>query len=129
MGPQDTIKKILKRRCLKCLHVVHLDLICMSYNQKKGWESNWEFDSQPQILGKQGSNEVQLGCAIHCWKEIFESYKMLPSHFQKKLDFKKIWVAKVLGQQESQFWDSHSGVLGKSDIWMQSPWREAQSIL
>jgi len=39
MDPQDTIKKILKRKCLKCPHIVHLDLICMSYDQKKRWES------------------------------------------------------------------------------------------
>jgi hypothetical protein len=25
-------------------------MICMSYDQKKGWESNWKFDFQPQIL-------------------------------------------------------------------------------
>jgi hypothetical protein len=36
LGPHDTIKKVLKCRCLKCPHIVHLDLICMSYDQKKG---------------------------------------------------------------------------------------------
>jgi hypothetical protein len=40
-------KKVLKRRCLKWPHIVHLYLICMSYDQKKGRESNWEFDSRP----------------------------------------------------------------------------------
>jgi len=30
---------------LKFLHIVHLHLICMSYDQKKGRESTWEFDS------------------------------------------------------------------------------------
>jgi hypothetical protein len=48
-GPQDTIRKFMKRRCSKCPHIAYLDLICMGYDQKKGWESNWEFDSQPQI--------------------------------------------------------------------------------
>jgi len=51
-GPQDTIRKFLKRKCLKCPRIVHLDLICMSYDQKKGWELNWEFDSRPQIPWK-----------------------------------------------------------------------------
>jgi hypothetical protein len=32
---------------LKVPLIVHLDLIHMSYDQKKAWESNWEFDSQP----------------------------------------------------------------------------------
>jgi hypothetical protein len=40
LGPQDTIKKVLKFKCLKCPHIVHLDLICISYDQKKGQESN-----------------------------------------------------------------------------------------
>jgi hypothetical protein len=44
LGPHDTIKKVLKHRCLRCLCIIHLNLICMSYDQKKGWESNWEFD-------------------------------------------------------------------------------------
>jgi hypothetical protein len=32
-------------KCLECPCIVHLDLICMSYDKKKGWESNWELDS------------------------------------------------------------------------------------
>jgi hypothetical protein len=114
IGLRDTIKKFLKRRCLKCLHIIHLYLICMSYDQKKRHESNF----QPQIPCKKGSNEVQLERPIHFWKDVFKGYKMLLSHFQNKLDLKKIWVFKVLGQQDSQFWDSHLGILGKSDIWM-----------
>jgi hypothetical protein len=43
--PQDIIKKVLKCKCLKGLHIVHLDIIGMSCDQKKGQESNWEFDS------------------------------------------------------------------------------------
>jgi hypothetical protein len=45
LAPHETIKKVLKCRCLKCPLKVHLDLICISYDQKKGWEPNWEFDS------------------------------------------------------------------------------------
>ncbi len=40
-------------------------------------------------------------------------YKILPLNSWKKLDLRKIRLFKVLGQQESQFWDSHLGVLGK----------------
>jgi hypothetical protein len=38
--------------------MVNFDLIYMSYDQKKGHELNWEFDSQPQIPRKHGSIEV-----------------------------------------------------------------------
>jgi len=63
---------------------------CMSYDQKKGQESNREFDSQPQILLEQGSNDFQLGRVMHRWKDFFEDYKLLPLHAPKKLDLRKI---------------------------------------
>jgi hypothetical protein len=40
LGPEDIIRKVLKRKCFKCPRIVHLNLICMSYDQKKGQESN-----------------------------------------------------------------------------------------
>ncbi len=99
LGPYDTIKKVLNLQCSKCPHIGHLDLICMSYDQKKGWESNLEFDFRPQIPWKQGSNEVRLERATHHWKDIFKGYIILSLHFQKKnLYLKKIWVSKVLEQ-------------------------------
>jgi hypothetical protein len=49
LSPHDTIRKVLKCRCLKCLCIVHLDLNFMNYDQKKGQKSNWKFDSRPQI--------------------------------------------------------------------------------
>jgi len=45
IGPQDTIEKVLKCKCLKSPHIVHLDLKCMNYDEKNGQESNWECDS------------------------------------------------------------------------------------
>jgi hypothetical protein len=101
LGPHDTIKKVLKRRCLKCPYIVHLDMICISYDQKNGHESNWEFDSRPQTPWNKGSNEVRIKCVIHHWKDISKGYKILSSHFQNKLDLRKIWTSKVLRQQES----------------------------
>jgi hypothetical protein len=35
LGLQDIIKKDLKCRWLKCPHIVHLNLICMSYDPRK----------------------------------------------------------------------------------------------
>jgi len=40
-----TIEKLLKYRCLKWAHMTHLDIWNTSYGQKKGQESNWQFDS------------------------------------------------------------------------------------
>jgi hypothetical protein len=40
-------EKLLKRRCLKWACMTHLDIWNTSYGQKKGRESNWQFDSWP----------------------------------------------------------------------------------
>jgi hypothetical protein len=41
------IGKILKRRYLKWAFITHLNIWNTSYGQKKGRESNWQFDSRP----------------------------------------------------------------------------------
>jgi hypothetical protein len=40
------IGKLLKCRCLKWACMTHLDIWNKSYDQKKGNESNWQFDSR-----------------------------------------------------------------------------------
>jgi hypothetical protein len=42
-----TIGKLLKQRYLKWARMTHLDIWNTSYGQKKGRESNWQFDSRP----------------------------------------------------------------------------------
>jgi hypothetical protein len=44
------IEKLLERRCLKWARVTHLDTWNTSYGQKKGRESNCQFDSRPGSL-------------------------------------------------------------------------------
>jgi hypothetical protein len=41
------IGKLLKLKCLKWARIAHLDIWNISYDQKKSWESNWQFDSRP----------------------------------------------------------------------------------
>ncbi len=41
----DVIGKVLKRRYRKWPRIGHLDICSSSYGQKKGRESNWQFDS------------------------------------------------------------------------------------
>jgi len=55
------IGKFLERRCLKWAHIAHLDIWNTSYGQKKGRESNYQFDSRlekvknrPDLLGFRG---------------------------------------------------------------------------
>jgi hypothetical protein len=41
------IKNLLRRRCLKWAHTIHLSIYSTSYGQKKGQESRCHFDFQP----------------------------------------------------------------------------------
>ncbi len=43
----DLIGKVLKCRCPKWPCMSHLDICSPSYEQKKGQDSNWQFDSRP----------------------------------------------------------------------------------
>jgi hypothetical protein len=57
-----TIRKILKCRCLKWARIAHLDIWNTSYGQKKGQESNWQFDSRPL---KVKNRPDSLACRQH----------------------------------------------------------------
>ncbi len=50
-GVLSVIGKFLKRRYQKWSRIGHLDICSPSYGQKKGRESNWQFDSRPQKSG------------------------------------------------------------------------------
>ncbi len=51
-GVLGVIGKVLKRKYRKWPHIGHLDICSPSYGQKKGRESNWQFDSRPLTVGK-----------------------------------------------------------------------------
>jgi hypothetical protein len=63
-GVLCTIIKILKCRCLKWARITHLDIWNTSYGQKKGQESNWQFDSLPLKVGHH-LNFLRVGGVWH----------------------------------------------------------------
>jgi hypothetical protein len=68
------IEKLLKRRCLKWACIAHLNICNTSYNQKKGRESNGQFDSRPLKVRNQPDF---LTCRCHAtyrWKALNEGY-------------------------------------------------------
>jgi hypothetical protein len=67
-GVLDVIGKILKCRCLNWPRVGHLDICSPSYGQKKGRESNWQFDSRPLKVGNRPLPDVCSGSATRRWK-------------------------------------------------------------
>ncbi len=54
----------------------HLDICSPSYGQKKGQESNWQFDSRPLKVGNRPAPDVRWGSAIRHWKTFDESYNI-----------------------------------------------------
>jgi hypothetical protein len=54
----SVIEKVLKCRCPKWLPMSHLDIYSLSYGQKKGRESNCQFDSRPLKVGNRPVPDV-----------------------------------------------------------------------
>jgi len=66
--------KVSKCRCPKWPRMSHLDICSLSYGQKKGRESNWQFDSRPLKVKNQPLPDVYRRSAIEHWKALEESY-------------------------------------------------------
>jgi hypothetical protein len=91
------IKKILERRCLKCARIVHLDIWNTSYGQKKGRESNCQFNSQPQKVGNRPLPDVRFGSATWRWKALDKSYNFASDRIAIGGLLAKLWGSKVPG--------------------------------
>jgi len=70
------VGKVLKCRCRKWPRISHWDIYITSYGQKKGQESNWQFDSRPLKVGNRPDHGVCRWSATHRWKALEESYKV-----------------------------------------------------
>jgi hypothetical protein len=68
------IENLLKLRCLKWAHMTYLDIWNTCYSQKKGRESNWQFDSRPLRVENRSDFLVCKWRVTYCWKDLEESY-------------------------------------------------------
>jgi len=91
------IGKLLKRRCLKWALIVHLDIWNTSYGQKKGRESNCQFDSRPQKVGNRPDLLSCRGRATYRWKALDESYNFTSDCIAIRGLLAKLWGSKVAG--------------------------------
>jgi hypothetical protein len=66
------IAKVLKRRYRKWPRIGHLDICRPSYGQKKGRESNLQFDSRPLKVGNRPLPDLRIESAIRRWKDLDE---------------------------------------------------------
>jgi hypothetical protein len=98
-GVLYTIGKVLKCRCPKWSRMSHLDICSPSYGQKKGRESNWQFDPRPLKVGIRPEFDVCKRSATWRWKALKESYKVASDLIPIRGLSKKLWMPKVPGVQ------------------------------
>ncbi len=94
-GVLGVIGKVLKFRCLNWPRIGHLDICSPSYGQKKGRESNCQFDSRPQKVGNRPLPDVCSRIATRRWKALDESYKFGSKLVPIQVWGEKLWTPKV----------------------------------
>jgi hypothetical protein len=104
------IGKVLKRRYRKCPRIGNSDICSPSYGQKKGRESNWQFDSRPLKVGNRCLPDIRFECATWRWKDLDESYNFGLDLVAIQLCSRELWRFKVPVVPPGQFRDSISGV-------------------
>jgi len=98
-GVLYTVGKVLKFECPKWPCMSHLDICNPSYGQKKGRESNWQFDSRPLKVGNRPDLDVCRRISTWCWKALEEIYKITSDLIPIRGLSKKLWIPKVPGVQ------------------------------
>jgi hypothetical protein len=102
-GVLGVIGKVLKRRYRKWPRIGHLNICSPSYGQKKGRESNWQFDSRPLKVGNRRLPDLRIESAIPRWKDLDEGYKFGLDLVAIKLCSRELWAPKVPGLHPGQF--------------------------
>jgi hypothetical protein len=98
-GVLGVVGKVLKRRYRKCPRIGHLDICSPSYGQKKGRESNWQFDSRPQKVGNRPLPDLRIESGIRRWKDLDEGYKFALDLVTIRAGSRELWAPKVPGLQ------------------------------
>jgi hypothetical protein len=117
-GVLSVVGKVLKRRYRKWPCIDHSDNCSPSYGQKKGRESNWQFDSRPLKLGNRPLSDIRFERATWRWKDLDKGYNFASDLVAIGLCSRELWRFKIPGVPLGQFRDSISGVLGICAIWM-----------
>jgi len=77
----------------------HLDICSPSYGQKKGRESNCQFDSRPLKVRNWPLPDVAWGSATRRWKALDEGYNFGLDLVPIRVRGKELWASKILGLQ------------------------------
>jgi hypothetical protein len=89
--------KLLERRYLKWARIAHLNIWNISYGQKKGRESNWQFDSRPLKVRNQPDFRACRWLATYRWKDLDEGYNFASDLISIRSLHAKLWRPKITG--------------------------------
>jgi hypothetical protein len=76
-GVLRVIGKVLTCRYLNWPRIGHFDICSPSYGQKKGRESNWQFDSRPLKVGNRPFPDIRFESATWRSKDLDEGYNFV----------------------------------------------------
>jgi hypothetical protein len=105
-GVLGFIGKVLKRRYRKCPRILDLDICSPSYGQKKGRESNWQFDSRPLKVRNRPLLDLRIESTRCRWKDLDEGYKFGSDLVAIRPGSRELWPPKVPGLHPGQFRDN-----------------------
>jgi len=91
------IGKLLERRCLNGLALLIQTSKIQVMGQKKGRESNCQFDSRPEKVGNRPDLFVCKQRATYRWKALDESYNFASDRTSIQAFLAKLWGSKVPG--------------------------------
>jgi len=107
--------KLLKSICPKWPCIAHLDICSPSYGQKKGRESNCQFDSRPLKVENRPLPNVASRSATRRWKALDESYNFGSKLVPIRVQGEEIWPSKVPGLQPGTVSGLQLGSPGKKN--------------
>jgi len=77
--------------------MAHLDIWNTNYGQKKGQESNWQFDSRPLKVGNRPDFLACRWCVTYHWKFLDKGYNFNLGLISIRGLHTKLWGLKVTG--------------------------------
>jgi len=89
------IEKLLELKCLKWARIAHLNIWNTSYGQKKGQESNWQFDSRPLKVGNRLDFRACRWCATYRWKALDKGCNFALNLISIRGLHVKLWFPKI----------------------------------
>jgi hypothetical protein len=89
--------KAFGTKSLKWVYMTHLNTWNTSYGQKKGRESNCQFDSWPLKVNNHPNFFMCKWCATYRWKALKEDYNFVLNLISIKGSQTKLWAPKIMG--------------------------------